>query len=236
MIALCPGSFDPVHHGHLEIIARAAQLFDEVIVGVAHNSSKKYRFSLEERVQLVRESLQELGIEGVSVEPIPPGVLLAEYAAERGAKVLVKGLRSATDYSYEAPMASMNRHLAQVETVFLAGEDRYGAVSSTIIREVASLGGDVTPFVPEAVARALKNAEINASSARANPDAHPSDTPDTHTAQQTAPPTGRLITSGMLRPAGYVPHGASLRGYLRGERHLKRFKRGLILINGANDP
>ncbi|OFQ59150.1 pantetheine-phosphate adenylyltransferase [Rothia sp. HMSC072B04] len=158
MIALCPGSFDPVHHGHLEIIARAAQLFDKVIVGVAHNSSKKYRFSLEERVQLVRESLQELGIEGVSVEPIPPGVLLAEYAAERGAKVLVKGLRSATDYSYEAPMASMNRHLAQVETVFLAGEDRYGAVSSTIIREVASLGGDVTPFVPEAVARALKNA------------------------------------------------------------------------------
>ena len=147
MIALCPGSFDPVHHGHLEIIARAAQLFDEVIVGVAHNSSKKYRFSLE-----------ELGIEGVSVEPIPPGVLLAEYAAERGAKVLVKGLRSATDYSYEAPMASMNRHLAQVETVFLAGEDRYGAVSSTIIREVASLGGDVTPFVPEAVARALKSA------------------------------------------------------------------------------
>ena len=103
-------------------------------------------------------ALQELGIEGVSVEPIPPGVLLAEYAAERGAKVLVKGLRSATDYSYEAPMASMNRHLAQVETVFLAGEDRYGAVSSTIIREVASLGGDVTPFVPEAVARALKNA------------------------------------------------------------------------------
>ena len=89
MIALCPGSFDPVHHGHLEIIARAAQLFDEVIVGVAHNSSKKYRFSLEERVHLVRESLQELGIEGVSVEPIPPGVLLAEYAAERGAKVLV---------------------------------------------------------------------------------------------------------------------------------------------------
>ena len=154
MIALCPGSFDPVHHGHLEIIARAAQLFDEVIVGVAHNSSKKYRFSLEERVQLVRESLQELGIDGVSVEPIPPGVLLAEYAAERGAK----GLRSATDYSYEAPMASMNRHLAQVETVFLAGEDRYGAVSSTIIREVASLGGDVTPFVPEAVARALKSA------------------------------------------------------------------------------
>ena len=120
MIALCPGSFDPVHHGHLEIIARAAELFDEVIVGVAHNSAKKYRFSLEERVRLVEESLLELGIEGVSVEPIPPGVLLAEYAAERGAKVLVKGLRSATDYSYEAPMASMNRHLARVETTLCA--------------------------------------------------------------------------------------------------------------------
>ena len=104
------------------------------------------------------------------MEPIPPGVLLAEYAAERGAKVLVKGLRSATDYSYEAPMASMNRHLAQVETVFLAGEDRYGAVSSTIIREVASLGGDVTAFVPEAVARAFEKRLINPG----NPDAHPS--------------------------------------------------------------
>ena len=93
MIALCPGSFDPVHHGHLEIVARAAELFDEVIVGVAHNSAKKYRFSLEERVRLVEESLRELGIEGVSVEPIPPGVLLAEYAAERGAKVLGHGLQ-----------------------------------------------------------------------------------------------------------------------------------------------
>ena len=84
-------------------------------------------------MQLVRESLQELGIKGVSVEPIPPDVLLADVRGGARREVLVKGLRSATDYSYEAPMASMNRHLAQVETVFLAGEDRYGAVSSTII-------------------------------------------------------------------------------------------------------
>ena len=157
MIALCPGSFDPVHHGHLEIIARTAQLFDEVIVGVAHNSSKKYRFSLEERVQLVRESLQELGIEGVSVEPIPPGVLLAEYAAERGAKVLVKGLRSATDYSYEAPMASMNRHLIpEVETLFLTPAEQHSFISSSLVREIARLGGDVSGFVPSAVLEALR--------------------------------------------------------------------------------
>ena len=89
MLVICPGSFDPVHNGHLEIIARAASLFDEVVVGVAHNHSKKYLFSLQERVRLVTDSLAELGIEGVGVEIIPTGVLLAEYAAQRGASALV---------------------------------------------------------------------------------------------------------------------------------------------------
>ena len=155
MLAICPGSFDPIHHGHLEIIARAAALFDEVIVGVAHNSSKKYLFSLQERVNLVERSVGERGITTVKVEVIPPGVLLAQWAQEHGAQVLVKGLRSGTDYEYEAPMASMNRHLANLETVFLAGEDRFGGVSSTIIREVASLGGDVSVYVPRVVSDAL---------------------------------------------------------------------------------
>lgn len=155
MLVICPGSFDPIHHGHIEIIARAAALFDEVVVGVAHNHSKKYRFSLGQRVRLVRESLVERGLEQVGVEVIPADQLLAEYAAERGASAVVKGLRSGADYEYEAPMASMNRHLSGVETVFLASDDRYGGVSSTILREVASLGGDVSSFVPSVVAKAL---------------------------------------------------------------------------------
>ena len=155
MLAICPGSFDPIHHGHLEIIARAATLFDEVLVGVAHNSSKKYLFSLSERVNLVECSLAERSITTAKVEVIPPGVLLAQWAQEHGAQVLVKGLRSGADYEYEAPMASMNRHLANLETVFLAGEDRFGGVSSTIIREVASLGGDVSVYVPRVVSDAL---------------------------------------------------------------------------------
>lgn len=156
MRVICPGSFDPIHYGHLEIIARAAALFDEVLVGVGTNYSKKNLFSAPERVQLVEDSLAERGITSVQVEIIPDGVLLSQYAAERGAAAVVKGLRSGGDYDYEAPMASMNRHLRGVETIFLSGEDRYGGVSSTIIREVASLGGDVGAFVPSPVARALE--------------------------------------------------------------------------------
>ena len=100
MLAICPGSFDPIHHGHLEIIARASALFDDVIVGVAHNSSKNTFFSLQERVNLVERSLAERGITTVKVEVIPPGVLLAQWAQEHGAQVLVKGLRSGADYEY----------------------------------------------------------------------------------------------------------------------------------------
>ncbi len=121
MLAICPGSFDPIHHGHLEIIARAATLFDEVLVG-SRITPLKIPFSLSERVNLVECSLAERGITTVKVEVIPPGVLLAQWAQEHGAQVLVKGLRSGADYEYEAPMASMNRHLANLETAFLAGK------------------------------------------------------------------------------------------------------------------
>ena len=165
MRVVCPGSFDPIHKGHMEVIARAAALFDEVIVGVAHNHSKKYLFSLEERLELVRAAAAELNLENVNVEVIEPGVLLSAWAHERGAVALVKGLRSGKDYEYEAPMASMNRHVRPVETLFLSGEDRYTGISSTIIREVASLGGDVSAFVPAAVAQALGEKFASASAA-----------------------------------------------------------------------
>lgn len=151
--AICPGSFDPIHNGHVEVVARAAALFDEVVVAVSTNPHKRYRFDADQRLALVRESLA--GIAGVVVEPMGEG-LLAEYAAQRGAVALVKGLRSGEDYAYEVPMATMNRHLTPVETVFLPGDPRFLHLSSTLVKEVQGLGGDVSGFVPEPVLRALR--------------------------------------------------------------------------------
>lgn len=147
-----PGSFDPIHNGHLEVIARASALFDEVIVTVATNYSKRYRFSLQERLAMAGEAFGSL--RGISVEAMDEG-LLAEYCCRRGASAIVKGLRSAADFEYEAPMAMMNRQLTGVETVFLPGEFRYGHLSSTMIKEVAQLGGDVSEYVPRGVLRRL---------------------------------------------------------------------------------
>lgn len=151
--AVCPGSFDPLHHGHVEIIARATKIFsDGVIVAVSHNPSKTYRFSLDERLEMVREVFGFL--DGVTVEPMGTG-LVAEFAREHGASAILKGLRDPKDYLYEAPMATMNRGLSGVETVFLAGDPKYGHLSSSLIKEVASLGGDVTDLVPRPVAQRL---------------------------------------------------------------------------------
>lgn len=148
--AVCPGSFDPIHNGHLEVIARAAGLFDEVIVAVSTNYSKKYRFSLDERLEMAAETLASL--RGIVIEPMGEG-LLAEYCRQRGASAIVKGLRSSTDFDYEVPMATMNRQLAGIETIFLYAEARYAHLSSTMIKEVASLGGDVSDYIPRAVQR-----------------------------------------------------------------------------------
>lgn len=148
--AVCPGSFDPLHNGHVEVIARASSLFDEVIVAVSTNYSKKYRFPLEERMEMARDTLTLL--RGISVVPMGDG-LLAEFCREQGAGVVVKGLRSAADYNYEVPMAAMNRHLSGVETVFLAADNRYMHLSSTLLKEIAKLGGDISDYVPLAVNR-----------------------------------------------------------------------------------
>lgn len=149
---VCPGSFDPVHKGHLEIIMRAAGLFDEVVVAVSTNPAKKYRFSQEDRIDMVSESLS--GFSGISVEPMGQG-LLAEYCRRIGANAIVKGLRGSSDYEFEAPMATMNRHLSGVETVFFHGDGRYQHVSSSLIKEISALGGDITDFVPKPVLQRL---------------------------------------------------------------------------------
>src|SRR6476620_10304915 len=157
--AVCPGSFDPIHNGHLEVIARAAGLFDEVVVAVSTNYAKKYRFSLEDRMEMARETLASL--RGIIVEPMGEG-LLAEYCRNRGGSAIVKGLRSSSDFDYELPMATMNRQLTGVETVFLPAEAHYVHLSSTLIKEISVLGGSVYDYVPRSVHRRLVTGEPGA--------------------------------------------------------------------------
>ena len=153
MIAICPGSFDPVTHGHLDVISRAAALFDHVIVAVGQNSAKQYLFTAAERLELVRETTAHLP--NVSVEPLE-GLLVA-FAKARGAGVLVKGIRNAGDVDFELQMAHINAVVGSVETVMLPTSPVWSTLSSTMVREVASFGGDVSPFVPEAVARRIRH-------------------------------------------------------------------------------
>ncbi len=150
-VAVYPGTFDPVHNGHVDVIRRARALFDRVVVGVARESQKQPLFTLEERVQLLRASVAEL--DGVEVEGFEG--LTVEFARRRGAVAIVKGLRSG-DLEYELRMAHINRRLApSVETVFLPTSPEYGFVSSTLIKEVARLGGSVEGLVPDPVRRRL---------------------------------------------------------------------------------
>ncbi|MEE1620732.1 pantetheine-phosphate adenylyltransferase [Zafaria sp. Z1313] len=151
--AVCPGSFDPIHKGHVEIIARASSLFDEIVVVVSTNYSKKYRFSEEERIAMVRETVS--GLRGISVEPMGEG-LLADYCKGIGAEAIIKGLRNTADFQYESPMAAMNRHLTGIETVFLLADNRYTHLSSSLLKEVQALGGDVEEYLPRAVVQRLR--------------------------------------------------------------------------------
>jgi pantetheine-phosphate adenylyltransferase len=148
-LAVCPGSYDPVTNGHVDVIRRATVLFDEVVVGVLANPAKRGLFSLEDRVALLEESVEEL--DGVRVHAVAAGVLLVDFCRSVGASAVVKGLRSGTDFTYELPMALMNRHLSGLETVFLPGDPTLEHVSSSLVKEVAAHGGDVTGLVPDPV-------------------------------------------------------------------------------------
>jgi pantetheine-phosphate adenylyltransferase len=144
---VCPGSFDPVTAGHLDVIRRAGVLFDEVVVAVLTNPAKAATFTLDERLEMLRESLAD---PGVRVESVTDR-LLVDYCRSVGAVAVVKGLRSGTDFAYELPMALMNRHLSGLETVFLPGDPRLEHVSSSLVKEVVAHGGDVTGLVPDVV-------------------------------------------------------------------------------------
>jgi pantetheine-phosphate adenylyltransferase len=152
--AVCPGSFDPVTNGHIDIFRRAAGLFDEVVVAVGVNKSKSSSsrmFSADERLDMLAQATAEW--ENVRVQGFTG--LVTDFCLEIGAQAIVKGLRGATDYDYELQMAQMNSHLTHVETVFLMTDPSMSFVSSSLVKEVASFGGDVAEFLPPYVHQAL---------------------------------------------------------------------------------
>ncbi len=150
--ALYPGTFDPITNGHSDIVARAELLFDRVVVAVAANPGKRPAFSLDERVEMARQVLSGHD----SVEVIEFNSLLVNFARECGASVILRGLRAVSDFEYEFQLAGMNRRLApDIETVFLTPGEQFAYISSSLVREVASLGGDVSDFVHPVVVSAL---------------------------------------------------------------------------------
>ncbi|HEY3534770.1 MAG TPA: pantetheine-phosphate adenylyltransferase [Pedococcus sp.] len=149
---VCPGSYDPVTLGHVDIIRRAAALYDEVVVAVLHNPAKRGTFSPQERRDLIADSCADLS--GVRIE-LYADRLLVDVCRELGAGAIVKGLRGGTDFAYELPMALMNRHLSGVETVFIPGDPELGHVSSSLVKEVARYGGDISGLVSDRVRDAL---------------------------------------------------------------------------------
>lgn len=154
-IAIYPGTFDPLTNGHTDLVARASKMFSLVVVAIAESPHKKPAFSLSQRIDLSRHVLNEAGVENVEVVGFDS--LLADFVAERGAGVILRGLRAVSDFEYEFQLASMNRHLAKdVETVFLTPDEKHSFISSTLVKEIARLGGDVRKFVHPRVAEALK--------------------------------------------------------------------------------
>lgn len=152
-IAVYPGTFDPITNGHVDLVDRAAPLFEKLIVGVAESPAKGPALALDLRVQLAREALARFD----NVEVRGFNSLLAHFVSEVGGRVLLRGLRAVSDFEYEFQLASMNRHLIpEVETLFLTPAEQYGFISSSLVREISRLGGDVSAFVPAAVADALQ--------------------------------------------------------------------------------
>ncbi len=146
-LAICPGSFDPVTLGHLDVIYRASQMFDKVIVVILKNAKKTYSFSPEERAELLQKTIEDAGLKNVEVDAYDG--LLADYAKRRGSKIILKGLRAMSDFEYEFQMALANKKLnPEIETLFIttAAENMY--LSSSMVKQIASMGGDISGFVP----------------------------------------------------------------------------------------
>jgi pantetheine-phosphate adenylyltransferase len=152
-LAVYPGTFDPITNGHTDLVARAARVFPKVVVAIAESPHKKPLFSLEERIELSRNQMSHLG----NVEVVGFGNLLVEFVQQIGAGIIIRGLRAVSDFEYEFQLASMNRHLApDVETMFLTPDEDYSFISSSLVKEIARLDGDVSEFVCDEVQQAMK--------------------------------------------------------------------------------
>lgn len=150
--AIFPGSFDPITNGHMDVVRRGMKLFDELIIAVGRSPIKNQLFKPKERVEMIAELIE--GLPGVSVESFEG--LTVEYAARREASVILRGLRSLTDVQYEFQLAMTNRAVAGIETIFIMTSEQYGFTSSTLIREIASLGGDLSNLIPDCVHKRLE--------------------------------------------------------------------------------
>lgn len=156
LTGLYPGTFDPVTLGHLDIIKRAVKLVDHLVIGVATNASKLPIFTLDERVTMVRSEAEKLAAGQATIEVVAFDSLLVKFAAQVGASVIVRGLRAVSDFEYEFQMVAMNQRLnTEIETVFLMADPRHQAISSRLVKEIALLGGDISPFTTPAVAASL---------------------------------------------------------------------------------
>ncbi|MEI2777546.1 MAG: pantetheine-phosphate adenylyltransferase [Tetrasphaera sp.] len=151
-LAVCPGSFDPITVGHLDVIERASRLFDGVLVAILHNPAKQGTFPVDQRIAFIEDATAQLS--GISVAAFA-GRLIVDVARDVGASCLLKGLRNESDFSYEVPMASMNRALTGIDTVFLLGDPATAHISSSLVKEVCRFGGDISGMVPDPVRDAL---------------------------------------------------------------------------------
>lgn len=158
--AIYPGTFDPITKGHVDLVERAVRMFGRVVVAVAENRNKAPLFSLDERVDMARMSLKGMD----TVEVLGFDTLLVEFARATQSRVILRGLRAVSDFEFEFQLAGMNRHLGpEIETVFMTPSERYAFISSSLIREISRLGGDVSEFVPDAVQLALSQKRIRQS-------------------------------------------------------------------------
>lgn len=159
-IAVCPGSFDPVTIGHLDIISRASRIFDKIIVGVPVNPEKHFSFTVEERMDLLRRVIAAEGLENIEVDKVDG--LLADYAKRRGAMVIVKGLRALSDFEYEFQQALTNKKLnPELETMFLSTSAENMFLSSSMVKQVAGFGGDISHFVPPCILQTIQERLCN---------------------------------------------------------------------------
>ncbi len=157
-IAIYPGSFDPITKGHLDVLKTGSEIFDKVIIAVSKNSSKKGFLTVEERVELIRASITDLP----NVEVDSFDGLTVEYAKQKGATTLLRGLRAVSDFEYEMQLSQTNSALAkEITTIFLITKPKYNFISSSTIKDVATMGGDISKFVPEPVNEYLKNKKLN---------------------------------------------------------------------------